>query len=230
MKNTIIIFAALAAFFMLSIMSMTAYAYGEEPDEDETSVVADELPEEYTEAPPTVSEVPFTPPGTATVVDDATDADGKMFFTIMTPDEHIFYLVIDRQRGTENVYFLNAVTVADLLPLAQMPVSPQDGMIYSPPETVTEIEEPEETPPEPEPEPEQGGNPGVVIFIILLVIGGGAAGWYFKIYRPKQEQLINDNEYEPALTDTDNDFTEDWNADADDGVEDAPPWNEDDEQ
>jgi len=228
MKKTLIIFAALVAFFMLPIMSMTAYAYGDDPNEDESSVVADELPDEYSELPPTITEIPFTPAGTATVVDDATDADGKMFFTIMTPDEHIFYLVIDRQRGTENVYFLNAVTVADLIPLAQMPAPPQGGMIFTPPETGTENEEPEVTPPEPE--PERGSNSGVIIFIILLAIGGGVAGWYFKIYRPKQEQLINDNEYEPALAESDNDFTEDWNDDTVDEAEDVPQWNEGDEE
>jgi len=67
------------------------------------------------------SQNPFTPSGTGTVADNATDGDGKEFFTIMTPDENTFYLVIDRQRGTENVYLLNAVTEADLLSLAKMP-------------------------------------------------------------------------------------------------------------
>jgi len=224
MKKTLLICAALVAFFMLPIMNMTAYAFGDE----ESSVVADDLPDEYTEAPPVVTELPFTPPGTATVVDDATDADGKLFFTIMTPDEHIFYLIIDRQRGTENVYFLNAVTVADLLPLAQMPAPPQGGMVYTPPEIVIEPEEPEPT--LPEPEPEQSSNSGIFIFIILLAIGGGVAGWYFKIYRPKQEQLINDNEYEPALVDSDTDISEDWNDESVDETDDAPPWDEDDEE
>ena len=50
---------------------------------------------------------PFTPEGTGTVVDNATDEDGKEFFTITTPSENVFYLVIDRQRTDNNVYFLN---------------------------------------------------------------------------------------------------------------------------
>ena len=58
---------------------------------------------------------PFTPDGQGTMVDNATDQDGKEFFTIMAADESVFYLVIDRQRETENVYFLNAVTVAETL-------------------------------------------------------------------------------------------------------------------
>ncbi|MGX8702210.1 CD1107 family mobile element protein [Caproiciproducens sp.] len=52
----------------------------------------------------------FTPAGTGTVVNTATDEDGKEFYTITTPDKNVFYLVIDRQRNGDNVYFLNAVT------------------------------------------------------------------------------------------------------------------------
>jgi hypothetical protein len=33
---------------------------------------------------------PFTPPGTGETVDNATDGDGKEFFTITTPDENVF--------------------------------------------------------------------------------------------------------------------------------------------
>ena len=69
----------------------------------------------------TVSEIganPFTPDGQATVTDNATEADGKEFYTITTPEGNVFYLVIDHERNTENVYFLNAVTETDLLALA----------------------------------------------------------------------------------------------------------------
>jgi len=38
---------------------------------------------------------PFTPAGTGNVIDNATDEDGKEFYTVMTPSEHVFYLVID---------------------------------------------------------------------------------------------------------------------------------------
>lgn len=68
----------------------------------------------------TVSEIgnPFTPDGQATVADNATEADGKEFYTFTTPEGNIFYLVIDHERKSENVYFLNAVTETDLLGLA----------------------------------------------------------------------------------------------------------------
>ncbi|MCL1975899.1 MAG: DUF4366 domain-containing protein [Firmicutes bacterium] len=53
---------------------------------------------------------PFTPSGIDTVVDNATDGDDKEFYTISTADGDVFYLIIDRQRNSQNVYFLNAVT------------------------------------------------------------------------------------------------------------------------
>ena len=53
------------------------------------------------------------------MVDNATDEDGKEFYTITTADESVFYLVIDKQKTSENVYFLNTVTTDDLLPLAE---------------------------------------------------------------------------------------------------------------
>lgn len=71
-----------------------------------------------TEAQPETQN-PFTPDGTGTVVDNATDQDGKEFYTITTPDENVFFLVIDNQKSADNVYFLNAVTEDDLLPLAE---------------------------------------------------------------------------------------------------------------
>lgn len=63
--------------------------------------------------------VPFTPGGQATVVDEATGEDGKVFYTFATPEGNVFYLVIDSQREEDNVYFLNAVTEQDLLALAE---------------------------------------------------------------------------------------------------------------
>ena len=66
---------------------------------------------------------PLTPDGQGTVVDDVT-GDGKEFYTITTPAENIFYLVIDKQRDKENVYFLNAVTEADLMALAEPDAKP----------------------------------------------------------------------------------------------------------
>ena len=82
---------------------------------------------------PKRSRKPFTPDGTGTVVDNATDEDGKEFYTITTADESVFYLVIDKQKTSENVYFLNTVTTDDLLPLAEQGKEPPKEVTPEPP-------------------------------------------------------------------------------------------------
>ena len=153
MKNKLFRRAAVltAALFSLTCMSVTAYAQSDEPAEETTPPAATE----------TVAK-PFTPDGTGTVVDNATDEDGKEFFTITTPSENVFYLVIDRQRTEENVYFLNAVTEKDLLALA-------------------------EADPEPEPEKDAGFPVGNLLMVAAVLMVGGGAAYYFKVYRPKHE-------------------------------------------
>lgn len=176
-----------AAMLCMAAFPLTAYAGGGE-----------EIPKEVTETPapePVAAPNPFTPAGTGTVIDNATDEDGKEFYTIMTPSENVFYLIIDKQREQKNVYFLNAVTEKDLLALAE-----KSGEAEEPAEPATPATSvtPEPTP-EPAPEPEKGGN-GMMIVVVLVLLAGGGAGYYFKIYRPKQEHTDNAeedyNEYE----------------------------------
>lgn len=80
-----ILTAALAAIFMLPFMGTVAYAGGGEYYELEVC----ECPAEDPPPAPVIEEPttnPFTPAGTGTVVDNATNEDGKEFFTIMTPE------------------------------------------------------------------------------------------------------------------------------------------------
>ena len=137
MKNKFFRRAAVltAALFSFTCMSATAYAQSNEPVAETEPPAAEET-----------TTKPFTPDGTGTVVDNATDEDGKEFFTITTPSENIFYLVIDRQRTENNVYFLNAVTEKDLLALAE--AAPE-------PEVTEPVVQPE---PDPEPAPDADGK------------------------------------------------------------------------
>jgi len=224
MKMRLIMAAVIAAFFMLPIFGLTAYAVP--ADISETPVVAEETPApEISEAAdaPGAAVLPALPPGVATVIDFNTDPDGRLFYTIMTPDEHVFYLVIDKTGNTDNVYFLNAVTLADLAALAEMPAQNPSGAVIPPPPSTTEP--PTETPP-PAEQPQSGGNMGMYIIVGLLVIVGGGAGWYFKIYRPKQQGGISGGEYDPSMDEAENDYADDWGADTDEADEgdDSPPW------
>lgn len=214
MKNkgkTRILTLIFAVMLCMAAFPLTAFAGGgpatEEPEE---TPVVETAPEPK----------PFTPAGTGTVIDNATDADGKEFYTIMTPNENVFYLIIDRQRETENVYFLNAVTEQDLMALAEVSKDTGTSAI---PDTTPAPEPTPEPAPVPDPEPEKGGNMGMMIFVALVVLAGGGAAYYFKIYRPKQEQADSGedfDEYEPDDSDPYAEETED----------DSHPWYEDEDE
>ncbi len=212
MRKPRLLASLLCAVLMVGVLTVPAYAGGGDESEDG---VGEYIPWEGLEpAEPLPTEPnPFTPDGTGTVVDNATDQDGKEFFTITTAEEAVFYLVIDRQRETENVYFLNAVTVADLMALAESSGEP------AAPEPPLEPE-PEPTPtPEPEPVPEKKGGAGPLLLALAVVAIGGGAGWYFKIYRPKLQKAA-----EPE---------EDYGGDPYDGPEDydgEAPWDEEPEE
>ena len=186
MKNNLIRRAALilSALLSLTSISLTAYAQSSEPAEE----TAPET-EEGTTAKP------FTPEGTGTVVDNATDGDGKEFFTITTPSENVFYLIIDRQRDGQNVYFLNAVTEKDLLALAEKDPEPEVTEPVMEPEP--ETEPPTEPETEPGPEKTSGFPMGNILMIAAVLLAGGGAGYYFKVYRPKHEVPdMDDGEYD----------------------------------
>lgn len=153
----------------------------------------------------------LTPDGQGTVVDNTDEEAGKEFFTITTANDNVFYLIVDKQRDSENVYFLNAVTEEDLLALAEPSEDGGESAVPDPEPVCTcavkceagavdtdcpvcvlsledcagEAPEPtEETPAEPEPE---SSGAGLYVVIALVALAAGGAGWYFKIYKPKHE-------------------------------------------
>ena len=153
---------------------------------------------------------PFTPDGTGTVVDNVTDGDGKEFFSIETEDGNIFYLIVDRQRNTDNVYLLNAVTEQDLMSLAKEGDGKPPGTVQEPPLITPTTPEPT-TPTEPTPEPPaKSGDSGTIIFIVIAVLAVGGAGYYFKIVRPKQNGgYAEDDEQDEFDDDTETDLEDD---------------------
>ena len=151
---------------------MCGFAVTANAQSDEPIIEATPAPVVTTAPTPVPTPEPvLTPPGGTGTVVEQTDEEGKEFYTIMTADENVFYLVIDRQRETENVYFLNAVTEADLLPLVEMPA----------------VEEPEPIPvptPVPDtapmPEIESGPDVRLLLILVLAVMAIGLAFFYVK--------------------------------------------------
>lgn len=208
MKKARFLAAALCSILLVCGFTVPAYAGGGEETGDVDWVGLD--PVETTLAPEP-EQKPFTPPGTGTVVDNATDEEGKEFFTITTADESVFYLVIDRQRSGENVYFLNAVTLADLAALAESAGEELPGTLAPTPEPTPEPEP--DAAPEPEPEPEQKPNAAPLLVGLAVLLLGGGAGWYFKVYRPKHQSAPEpEEEYDES-----------------DPYDDVDPWDEDGE-
>ena len=169
---------------------------------------------------------PLTPDGQATVTDDATDEDGKEFYTFTTPNDNVFYLVIDKQRDSENVYFLNAVTEDDLMALAETDEK-KDNESAMPEVEVCSCKDKCEAgevntacpvckndlkgctgkaaPVSEEPEtekPKKESNGGAMIFVLLAVAAAGGAGYYFKVYKPKHD-LDDAEELDDLLGDGD---------------------------
>lgn len=153
----------------------------------------------------------FTPDGTGTVLDNATDGDGKEFFTVETADGNVFYLIVDRERTSDNVYLLDAVKESDLVSLA---TPDDDGVSAIETPAPSEPTEPTEPTPTPELEPEkQGGNMGTIVFVVIAIAVIGGVGYYVKILRPKQ-LAANDSYDEPE-----DDFDDDEELDMTDGEE-----------
>jgi len=174
--------------------------------------------QEGTESVSSVPDGAFTPEGTGTVLDTATGEDGdKQFYTITTEDGNVFYLIIDGKRDSNNVYFLNGVTEADLMALAEKdegsvstipaeetcictekcgagevntscPVCKNDLKACTGKEKPAEPEEPAE-PKQPE---KDTGSAGTIIFIIVALLATGGVGYYVKIVRPKQQAADED--------------------------------------
>ena len=224
-----IIAVVLTAAFLFAAGTITVYAKDSiyEPEAEPVPQGTSYSDYPYTDtAPPVIPTEPLTPPGTGTVIDNVVNENNLEFFTITSANGNIFFLIIDRQRESENVYFLNAVSERDLLALAEESGDTWESSLTPPPiipntPTTPEVEVEQEPKPIPEPESEQGGGMGILLPLIILMLGGGAAGYYFKIYKPKQQQsdMADDFEYEDDYTDEPELYTED----------DSPPWDIEDE-
>ena len=157
---------------------------------------------------------PFTPDGTGTVLDNATDGDGKEFFTVETPDGNTFYLIVDRQRSSDNVYLLNTVTEDDLASLAKSGNGKSESVIPSvtTPTPAATTATPEPTP-TPSPEPQKSNNGGTIAFIVIAALAVGGAGYYFKVLRLKKDGAAASDDYGDEPED---DFDDDKELEVDD--------------
>ena len=167
-------------------------------------------------------------------MDQASDKDGKEFYTFTSPAGNQFFLIIDKQRSDNNVYFLDYVTEKDLISLAKK--DKENPLITEAPEPETkqpepEIKEekPEEKPVEEETSEKKQSNTGMVLILLLVTVGVGIAAYYFKILKPKQElDAADDFEEIEFLTEEDTENEEEF-EDLDLDMEETSEFSEEEE-
>lgn len=212
----------LAAIFAVLILSLSLFctvAYAAPEDETHTESTT----------PPAVSSetqdnsvIGTLPPGTGTVVDVFTDESGRLFYTIQTPAGNTFYLIIDKSKLSENVYFLDAVQESDLIALAEKAKTGGESSIT---ETNAngksngESKSGNQTEPNTEPKGSTNNTMMFILVIIVLIVGGGA---YFIKARKAKKSYDNRDEYENE----EEYVPDDYDTEPED---DSPPWEEDEE-
>lgn len=156
--------------------------------------------------------------GTGTVIENSTDTPEKReFFTIKTAAGNVFYIVVDKQKTSDNVYLLTPVTESDLAKLAgsktadtitggstvnqqqtdsaisQAPAASSQPVVSQAPKTSAAVKAITgvKTPP-------SGGNAGAVAIAVLAILIVGGTGFYFKIYKPRHEISDTEDDVEEA--------------------------------
>ena len=159
----------------------------------------------------------FTPDGNLTLIDDflqieapATEDSArieKQFITVQSKNGNTFYIVIDRNGDTENVYFLNLVDEADLMALmegensetAAPTCSCTDKCVVGAINTSCEICRsnmsecagketvivPQPTEPAKEPAAEKKSANFLPVLVLLIAGVAGGAVYWFKFRKPK---------------------------------------------
>lgn len=181
------------------------------------------------------SGISLTPDGNMSLVDDIFQGESynegeqrviqsKQFITVQTKLGNSFYIIIDRSKDGENVYFLNLVDESDLLSLMEeAPEAPSEpekpaecscedkcelGSVNAECEVckmdLTKCmgkEKPKEeaTPDGAEkeaPKKEKKSVNPALLLLPLLALAGGGAYWFFKIRKPKPKNVHNPDDYD----------------------------------
>lgn len=181
----------------------------------------------------------FTPDGNLTLIDDFlqiealatedTEQIEKQFITVQSKNGNTFYLVIDRNGETENVYFMNLVDEADLMALMEgedgdttVSCSCADKCVVGTINTNCEIcrtnmsectgkeavAEPEPTDPVEEPVEEPKSTNFLPIIIVLIAGAGGFAVYWFKFRKPKTKTPGNSDLEDYDFGEDDEDYEE----------------------
>ena len=146
----------------------------------------------------------FTPDGNLTLVDDldTQESASLQYMTVQTKNGTTFYIIIDRTKDQENVYFLNPVDAADLMALMDDDTKAKyqtntEAQAKSNNPNASATEKPEDAGKEDKAKDEEGGaNPLGTLLIFVVLGGGGAAAYYFLKIKPQKAKMKNDDDLE----------------------------------
>lgn len=147
-------------------------------------------------------------------------ADARQFITFKTKSGKTFHLIINYDEEGQNVMLLTEVSEDDLLNMVEVKEKPKEEVKKIeelPPQTEAIKEEPVKEEPKKKEESKGGG---LYIFLGLLVTAVAGAGYYFKIYKKKQEESEDDEDY--------NELEDDYESE--DNVEEPEETKEEEEQ
>lgn len=134
-------------------------------------------------------------PGAGTMHDktvtDGSDDGAKVFYTVTTAEGDTFYMIIDQNQNTDNVYLLNAVTRADLEALAAddgpeaTEDKEEDNLLTALQNEKSKDASIKETASE-----KDSGMSSKLIMLAVIFIAGGTY-YYLKIYKNKKDQQMD---------------------------------------
>ena len=122
-------------------------------------------------------------------------ADARQFITFKTKSGKTFHLIINYDEEGQNVMLLTEVSEDDLLNMVEAKEKPKEEVKKIeevPPPTEATKEEPVKEEPK---KKEESTGVGLYIFLGLFVMAVVGAGYYFKIYKKKQEESEDDEDY-----------------------------------
>ena len=122
-------------------------------------------------------------------------ADARQFITFKTKSGKTFHLIINYDEEGQNVILLTEVSEDDLLNMVEVKEKPKEEVKKIeevPPLTEATKEEPVKEEPK---KKEESKGAGLYIFLGLLVMAVLGAGYYFKVYKKRQEESEDDEDY-----------------------------------
>lgn len=195
MKKRIISCLSMAVAGCLMV-STPVFAQGDDPEA--STEILEENPGD-TEVTTEESSDALSFDGTGTVVDNVQQGS-KQFYTISTDAGNVFYLIIDLDKDSNNVYFLDTTKERDLLALAEQ-AEEESGVTTSTEaqtttegsdeETTTTTEETSEgdetTADEANNQQTQAAGVPWGMLLIVLIAGAGVVVYYW-IIKPKKDR------------------------------------------